>query len=286
MIRAKASARISRSHFGTGVIVVFLALLSVVMILPLVYTVLQAFKPIEEIYIFPPRFWINQPTLNNIKMLFSLTTNLSVPFSRYLFNSLFVTLLCTSLQVIFASMAAYPLAKHVFPGQNAIFQIIVLSLLFTGDVVALPQYILISKLHLVNTYWSLIFSSLAFPLGLYLMRQNLISFPNSVLESARIDGASESVVFWKVVMPSVKPVWLTMVVFSFSGLWSRSDTTLIYSEELKSLPTLLTQLAASGIARVGVSAATSLLLIIPPILVFIFTQSGVTETMASSGLKE
>lgn len=278
--------RVSRSRTGTFLIVVFLALLSLIMILPLVYTLLQAFKPIEEIFIFPPKFWVQHPTLNNITMIFSLTTNLRVPFSRYLFNSVFITGLCTALQVIFASMAAYPLSKHRFPGQKAIFSLIVLSLLFTYDVTFLPQYIMISKMHLVNSYWALILPSLSFPLGLYLMRQNLQSFPDSVLESARIDGASEAVIFWRVVMPSVKAVWLTMVIFSFGALWNRSDTAFVYSEELKSLPTLLSQLASGGIARAGVSAATSLLLIIPPLLVFILTQSGVTETMANSGLKE
>lgn len=278
--------RISRSRGGTIAVFLFLACLGTIMVLPLVYTVVQALKPIEEIFIFPPRFWVKSPTLNNIKQLVSLTSSLWVPFSRYMFNSLFLTILCTAIQVVFASMAAYPLAKHQFRGKTLIFQMVVLALLFTYDVTFIPQYVLISKLKLIDTYLAMILPGVSFPLGLYLMRQNLLSFPDSVLEAARIDGAKERIIFWKVIMPSVKPVWMTMTVFSFGALWNRSDSNYIFSEPLKGVQTLLTQLSAGGIARMGVSAATTLVLVVPPILVFILAQSQVMETMASSGMKE
>ena len=278
--------RTSRSAGGTVALFLFLAAIGAVMVLPLVYTVVQALKPLDEIFIFPPRFWVKNPTLNNLKMLFSLTNSLWVPFSRYAFNSLFLTGVCTCMQVLFASMAAYPLAKHDFRGKSFIFNLIVLALLFTYDVTFIPQYVLVSKLKIINTYLAMILPSIAFPLGLCLMRQNLLGFPDSVLEAARIDGAKERTIFWRIIMPSVKPVWMTMLVFSFGGLWNRSDTNYIFSEQLKGLQTLLQQLSAGGIARMGVSAATTLVLIIPPILVFIIAQSQVIETMANSGMKE
>ncbi len=183
-------------------------------------------------------------------------------------------------------MAAYPLSKYEFRGKNATFQLIVTALLFTGEVVFLPQYILISWFRMLDSYWALILPSLAYPLGLYLMRQNMIGFPDSVIEAARIDGAPERIVFWKIVMPNMKPVWMTMIVFSFGAIWSRSDTSYIYSEQLKGLPSLLTQISASGIARAGAGAAATVILMIPPILIFLLTQSKVIETMANSGLKE
>ena len=280
------SRRVGRSAGGNATIIGFLLLMSLVMVLPLVYTVLQSLKPLDEIFIFPPRFWVKRPTISNFKNLFALTGNLWVPFSRYLFNSFFIAIVCTALQVVIASMAAYPLAKHNFPGKKVIFNLIVLSLLFAGEVVFLPQYILIASMGLVNTYWALIFPTAAYSLGLYLMRQNLMDFPDSILEASRIDGASEATLFWKIIMPSMKPVWLTMIVFSFGSLWSRSDTTYIYSEQMKNLITLLSQISSGGIARAGVSAATAVIMIIPPILIFIITQSNVMETMASSGIKE
>lgn len=278
--------QISRSIGGNAVIIVFLFAMSILMMLPLVYAIIQSLKPMEELFIFPPRFWVVRPTLSNFKNLFLLTENLWVPFSRYLFNSFFVVIICTVLQVIIASMAAYPLAKHQFPGKKLIFNLVVLSLLFAGEVTFLPQYILISSMNMIDTFWALILPSAAYSLGLYLMRQNLMGFPDSILEASRIDGASEATVFWKIVMPSMKPVWLTMVVFSFGSLWSRSDTNYIYSEQRKNLITLLTQISSGGIARAGVGAAISVLLMLPPIVIFIITQSNVIETMTSSGLKE
>lgn len=278
--------RVSRSFGGDLAIVLFLALLSVLMMLPLVYTVLQSLKPMEELFIFPPRFTVDRPSLGNFRDLFLLTGDLWVPFSRYFFNSFFVVTVCTVLQVVIASMAAYPLAKHEFPGKKALFGMVVLSLLFTGEVVFLPQYILIAKLHMVDTYLALILPSAAYSLGLYLMRQNLMGLPDPILEAARIDGAPERTIFWHIVMPAMRSVWLTMVVFSFGGLWSRTDTNFIYSEEKKNLITLLGQISSGGIARAGVSAATAVLLMVPPIVIFILTQSNVIEAMTSSGMKD
>ena len=285
-MKLKLDKRISRSTGGSAAILLFLTVLSAFMFLPLLYTVLQSLKPIDEIFVFPPRFFVKRPTLMNYRLLFSLTSSLWVPFSRYLFNSIFIASICTAIQVIIASMAAYPLAKHDFPGKKLIFGVVVLSLLFAYDVVFLPQYILVSSLRLVDTYLALIFPVAAFPLGLYLMRQNLIAFPDSLLEAARIDGAREAKLFWGIIMPSMKPVWMTMIVFSFGGLWGRSDASFIYSEEMKNLITLLGQLSGGGIARAGVSAATAVIMILPPIAIFILTQSNVIETMANSGMKE
>lgn len=281
-----SSKKISRSNGGTATIVVFLTLLGVLMMIPFVYTLLQSIKPMEELYIFPPRFWVTSPTLDNFRQLFKTTSDLWVPFGRYLFNSVMISVVCTACQVVVASMAAYPLAKHEFRGKGFVFNMVVIALLFTGEVMFLPQYILISTIGLIDSYWALILPVIAYPMGLYLMRQNMIGFPNAVIEAARVDGAPERCVFWKIVMPNMKSVWMTMIVFSFGSLWGRSDTSYIYSEELKSLPTLLSQISASGIARAGVAAATTVLLMIAPILTFVFTQSSVIETMTNSGLKE
>lgn len=280
------SKKISRSGAGTAGIIVFLCIIGVLMVIPFVYTLLQSLKPIEEIYIFPPRFWVTKPTLRNFSNLFKLTSDLWVPFSRYLFNSVFVSAICTGMQVVFASMAAYPLSKHEFRGKGFIFNLVVIALLFTGEVVFLPQYIMIAGMKLIDSHLALILPSVAYPLGLYLMRQNMLGFPDSVIEAARIDGAPERFVFWRVVMPNMKPVWMTMIVFSFGTMWSRSDTSYIYSEQLKALPTLLNQISASGVARAGVGAAATVILMIPPILIFLLTQSKVIETMTNSGLKE
>lgn len=281
-----SAKKINRSNGGTAVILFFLFLLSLLMVVPLVYALLQSLKPIEEIFVYPPRFWVKRPTADNFASIFRSAGDLWVPFSRYVFNSLFIAGVSTAIQVIFASMAAYPLAKHRFKGQNFLFNLVMIALLFTGEVLFLPQYLLVSLLGIVDSYWGLILPSMAYPLGLYLMRQNMLSFPDSILEAARMDGAAERYTFWKIVMPNMKAPLMTMIVFAFSAMWSRSDATLIYSEELKSLPTLLSQLSSAGIARAGMAAASTVLLMIPPIIVFILTQSQVIEAMTNSGIKE
>ena len=280
------SKKMNRSFGGNMAVFIFLLTLGILMMIPFVYAILQSFKPIDEIFIFPPRFWINRPTTENYSMLFSLTSNLWVPFSRYLFNSVFKAIVNTFLQVVVASMAAYPLAKHNFPGKMFFFGLIQMALLFTGDVTGTPQYIIIASLRMINTYWSLIIPALASTFLLYLMRQNMTTIEDSLLEAARIDGANEWSIFWKIIMPIMKPVWLTMVVFSFSGNWNSGEGPYIYNESLKGINTVLGSIASGGIARAGVGAAIGVILIIPPILTFIVTQSNIMEAMSNSGMKD
>lgn len=256
------------------------------MLLPVLYTVVQAFKPMEELFIFPPRFTVENPTLKNFKLIGQLADNLWVPFSRYTFNSVFVSAAGTAGNVIIASMAAYPLAKNDFPGKKFLFKIVTVALLFSGGVLGLAQYIIMAKLHMINTYWALILPSVATPMGLFLMKQFMEGISTSLLEAARIDGMNEFRIYWSIVMPNVKPAWLTMIIFAFQGMWSMTGGNFIYKEELKMLPTALAQIQSGGIARAGVAAAANLLMFIPPVIMFLVTQSSIMETMAHAGIKE
>lgn len=284
-IHAAGKKRINRSLWGD--IIVFLLLLAVAlfMALPFVYTVIQAFKPFEELFAYPPKFYVVNPTIDNFVDLFMVTANSWVPFSRYIFNSVFVSLVGTTLHVIFASLCAYPIAKHNFPGKKGIFTVIQLSLLFTGTVTALPTFIIMSSLGWLNTYMSLIVPAIGGAFGMFLMKQFMEEIPTPLLEAGRIDGAGEWKIFWKIVMPNVKPAWLTLVIFSFTGLWNNGGGAYIFDEQIKMLPTALTQIASVGIARMGVGMAASLLLVIPPIVTFILSQSRVIETMSAAGIK-
>lgn len=278
------SKRYARSIKGDVLLIAFLLIVGAFMFLPFVYAVVQALKPIEELFIFPPRFFVQNPTLNNFRELFQLANSLWVPFDRYIFNSVFVSVIATAAHVMFASMAAYPLAKFKFPGRSLLMSLVVVSLLFVGDVTALPRYIIVAKLHMINTYWVLILPAVASSLGLYLMRQFMVGIPDAIVESAKMDGAGVFRTFWSVIMPNCKPGWLTLIIFSFQGIWN-SQSTLVYSEPLKVLPSIFSQIASSNFARVGVGSATAVLLMIPPIFIFLITQSNVLETMASSGIK-
>ena len=277
--------RISRSAGGNFLVALFLLLLGAFMLLPIYYTVVNSLKPIHELFLFPPRLYVTSPTLDNFRGLIRIQGQAPVPFERYAFNSLFVTVAATGGFMLAASMAAYPLAKHRFPGKKVILQLVVFAILFRTEVTAVPQYILMVKTRLIDTYAALILPALATSFGVFLMTQFAEGIPEEILESARIDGAKESPLFFRMVLPMVRPAWLTLGIFTFTSVWSTTGTQFIYSEELKMLPAMLAQIGGAGLSRAGVSAAVSVLLMVPPVVMFLFCQRSVIETMAHSGLK-
>lgn len=278
--------RLNRSLGGDIGITFVLVVSAAFMALPLVYSISNAFKPLNELFLFPPQFFVRNPTLDNFKDLVVMMSSSWIPFSRYIYNTLVITLLGTGGHVIIASLAAYSLAKHNFPGNRFIFSLIVLSLMFAPQVTAIPNYLVMSKLRWIDSYASIIVPAWGMSLGLYLMKQFMEQVPASLIEAARIDGASEFRIFWTIVMPIVKPAWLTLIILSFQQLWGATGGTFIYSEQLKPLPYALQQIIAGGISRAGVSAAIGVVMMIVPITVFVFNQSKVVETMGASGIKE
>lgn len=279
--------RLNRSVGGDVGVYFFIILLGLFMAFPIVYAISNAFKPFHELFIFPPRFFVKDPTTENFLDMVNIMSSSWVPFSRNIFNTFFVTAAGTVFHIFFASLAAYALAKFKFPGNKAIFEIIVLSLMFAATVTDIPRYIIMSKLGMIDTYWAMIIPPIQAPLGLYLMKQFMETLiPDSLLEAARIDGKSEFGIFWSIVMPLVKPAWLTLTILSIQSLWNATGGAYIYSEELKTLPVAMNQIIASGIARAGVGAAVSVFMMIVPVTVFIVSQNQIIETMATSGMKE
>ena len=276
---------INRSIGGNILVFLFLLVFGIFFVFPIFYAVITAFKPLNEIFIFPPRLFVSRPTLDNFIELDLMTASFWVPLSRYIFNSLFISVVGTAGHLLLSSMAAYPLAKHPFPGNGWIKQMIVISLLFTPAVTYLPQYVVLAQLHMINTYWALILPAMASSLGLYLMMNFMTTIPTEMIEAARIDGAGEFRIYARIIMPNVKPAWLTLSIFSFQGLWNNAGGVMIYQEELKVLPSIVSAITAGGIARSGVSSAAALLMMIPPILIFTLSQKNVIQTMSTSGLK-
>lgn len=278
--------RLNRSLGGDIFSIAVLVLFGSFMVLPMIYAISNAFKPLDELFMFPPRFFVRNPTMDNFRDLFLLMAQSWVPFSRYIFNTLFITAAGTAGHVVVASMAAYALEKHRFPGSKLFFSIVVTSLMFSSVVTAIPNYLVMARLNWLDTYLSLIVPAFGYPLGLFLMKQFMETVPDSLLESARMDGASEFRTFWTIAMPCVKPAWLTLVIFSFQTLWGNTGSTFIYSEELKTLPYALNQILLGGFARAGVGAAVVLLMMIVPVTLFMVTQSSIIQTMAKSGIKD
>ncbi len=278
--------KLSRSRLGNLVVLVLLAAMGVFTAIPFLFSIVQSIKPVDELFVYPPRLTVSRPTLDNFAVLFNLTSSTWVPVSRYLFNSLLLTVCGTVGNVVVCSMAAYPLAKLKFHGRKLLFNLVVVSLLFTYEVTFIPNYVILSRLQMLDTFWALLLPAVATPMGLFLMKQFMEQIPDSVVESARVDVAGTLTLYWRIVMPQVKPAWLTLVIFSFQSLWNREGLEFIFSEELKMFPTILKQVASSGVARAGAAAAAAVILMIPPIVVFLLSQSNVIETMASSGIKE
>ncbi|MBS1326377.1 MAG: carbohydrate ABC transporter permease [Oscillospiraceae bacterium] len=277
---------LNRSRAGNVLMFLFLAGFAVYSALPILLIFLQSVKPLNELFIYPPRFFVMNPTFDNFRQLSSLMSSTWVPFIRYIFNSVFVSVTGTVGHIVVASMCAYPLAKMNLKGGNVIFTIIVTSLMFAPTVSDIINYQTISTLGMLDNYLAIILPALGTSLGLYIMKQFMSQIPDALIESAHIDGASTFTVFWKIVMPNVKPAWLTLAIFSFQGLWNNANTTYIYREELKSLPYALNQIVGGGIIRAGAGAAVSVIILMVPLLLFIFTQSRIIETMSTSGMKE
>jgi ABC-type glycerol-3-phosphate transport system permease component len=284
--RKRGRRGLNRSYGGDAFIIVILTIFGLFFAYPLVYAINNAFKPLNEIFLFPPKLFVRQPTLNNFQDLFIIMSKSWVTFSRYIFNTVFVTGAGTAGLIIVASMGAFVVSKYRFPGGRLFFNLVIITLMFSGYVTAIPNYLVMTKLGWVDTYLSVIVPAFAMPMGFFLLKQFIDTIPNTLLEAAKIDGAKEWRIFFRLILPMIKPAWLTVMIFSVQNLWNARASNFIYSEQLKTLPYALSQIISGGVARAGVGAAVTLFVMIVPLLMFIFAQSNVLQTMANSGIKE
>ena len=284
--RKYSAKRLNRSYGGDAFIIAILTIFGLFFAYPLVYAVNNAFKPLNEIFLFPPKLFVRQPTLNNFQDLFIIMSKSWVTFSRYIFNTVFITAVGTGGLIIAASMGAYVVSKYRFPGGRLFFALVITTLMFSGYVTAIPNYLVMTRLGWVDTYLSVIVPAFAMPMGFFLLKQFIDTIPDTLLEAAKVDGAKEVRIFVQIVLPMIKPAWLTVMIFSVQNLWNARASNFIYSEQLKTLPYALSQIIAGGIARAGVGAAVTLFVMILPLVMFVLAQSNVLQTMANSGIKE
>lgn len=290
--RSKEKAKFNRmlNRESSPVEYIVMTLLAVFTMLPIVYMISTAFKPLEEMFLYPPRFFVRNPTIRNFAELLLAIDSLSVPFVRYLFNSLLVSGVTVAAGVVISSMAAYPLAKYPrMPGAKAFFAIIVSALMFAPEVTQIPRYLIVDRLGMIDSYFALILPALAGSYGLFLMKQFMEQMPIELIEAAKVDGASEWRIFWQIVMPLVRPAWITLIIFSFIGTWNDFFTPLIFtrSEQMKTLPLIMSSIGGGPgtVARTGAVAAASLIVTLPTLVIFLLLQKYVMKTMAYSGIK-
>ena len=283
----KGTNALNRSLGGDIAINIVLILFGAFMFIPMFYAIIQSLKPLDELWVFPPRFFVINPTLKNYGDLFRLMSTSWVPFSRYIFNTVFISTVGTFGNLVLSSLSAYALMKVPFPGRKWMYKVIQLSLMFHATVTGITNFLTMSALGWVDTYLAILVPAFCTTLGLYLMANFIDStIQDAVLESARLDGASELRTFWSIAMPMVKPAWLTLIIFSFQGLWNLSATIYIQSEQLKTFAFAIQQIIAGGIVRAGAGAASAVVMMIVPVTVFVISQSNIIETMASSGMKD
>ena len=280
----------NRSLAGDIFIVCILCAFGAFFAFPLVYAINNAFKPLNELFLFPPRLFVINPTTNNLQDLFVLMSRSLVTFTRYIFNTFFITAAGTVGHLLIASMGAYAVSKYEFPGSKIFFNVVIITLMFNAYVMAIPNFLMLSALGWIDTYLAVIIPHFAFPMGFFLMKQFMDTVPQSLIESAKIDGAGEWHIYSRIMIPLVKPAILTGMIFSVQALWNNPQANLIHSEELKTLPFALSQIVGSphapNIARQGVGAAVTLVMMVVPITLFIIAQSNILKTMANSGIKE
>ena len=257
--------------------------------LPLVYLISTAFKPLNELYRFPPRFFVQYPTWKNFKDLFLSLSSSTVPFSRYFLNSAFVTTVTVAATVLVCSLGAFSLVKYRPPGGKAFFGIVLGALMFSPYVTQIPRYLVINSLQLNDSYWALILPNIAVAYNFFLMKQFVEQFPNELLEAARIDGSGEFKLFFKIVLPYLTPARTTLVVFSFVSNWNDYFSPLIYLRDSAkiTLPLALNTISGgtSSIGRAGAVAAATTIMALPPVIIFTLMQRKVMETMVYSGIK-
>lgn len=279
--------RYTRSKAGNAFYFALLVLAGLFSVLPLIYCLITSFKPLDELLLFPPKFFVSRPTFENYKALPSLLNKLQVPMARYIFNSFFVAVFSTFLHIIAASLAAFAFSKSTLKYCKTLFLVVQVMLLYNAYTLSVPRYLIFSWMRIIDSYWVYILPAIPSAMGCFLMKQFIdVGIPDALLEAARIDGSGVIRTYWQIVMPMVKPAWMTLLLFSFKDMWSIVPAGTIFSEELKTLPQVMSSITSSGLARQGSAMAATVILMIPPIVVFMLSQSSVIETMSSSGIKE
>jgi len=283
--------RINPKRFHVSQIKFLLILIpvTIIMALPLVYIFNHAFKPLSELFDWPPKFFVRSPTFNNFIDLFAVTSSTGIPMSRYLFNSIIITAATVFLSIFVSSIAGFALSKMDFKLKKPLLFANNIALMFVGASVVIPKYLVIEKLGLINSPLVYILPGLAIPVGLFLIKQFIDQIPKDLIEAAKLDGASNFQVYWSIILPLIKPALATIAIVSFQMVWNDTEisTNYINDESMKTfafyMATLTTQ--SNAVAGQGMAAAASLIMFIPNLVIFIFLQKNVMNTMVHSGIK-
>ncbi|MCL2378400.1 MAG: carbohydrate ABC transporter permease [Defluviitaleaceae bacterium] len=284
------SIRLPRFSGSTVAVVILLTGIAFVFMLPVIYIISTAFKPMSELFLYPPRFLVQNPTTQNFTDFMQAAGASVVPFSRFLFNSVIVTVSSVIIALLFSSTCAYAFSKMDFPGKGWLFSLIIISLMFAPEAVIITRFLIISQLGIINTYFGHILPQVAVPVGVFLMKQFMDQIPASLSEAAKIEGATELDVYWRIILPNVMPAVGTVMIIVFQGVWGDTSTSVLFMthESMRTLPYFVTTLTANmgfGVARQGAAAAAGLIMFLPNFIIFAIMQKSMIQTMVNSGIK-
>ena len=286
---AVGGTKVNPRHFHVNQLPIYAIVLPVAVFMgaPILYIINNAFKPFDELFAYPPRFFVQNPTLNNFGRLFRRTSESVVPLSRYIFNTFLVTAVVIVLTLLIGSLAAFSLSKIRFRGRKMVSETNNLALMFVGTAVTIPSYLVVTSIGISNTYWAHILPLLASPVGMFLVKQFIDQVPDELIEAAQIEGANALTVYRRIVLPLIQPAMATMGVLAFQIVWNNTTTSSLYvtDESLQTLAFYFQTLPSGTVQGAGISAASSLIMFIPNLVLFVIMQSRVMNTMARSGLK-
>ncbi len=263
--------------------------LAVLMLLPIVFIFCHAFKPMDELFAFPPRFFVQRPTLDNFRGLMKASQTSGIPMSRYVFNSLIVTATDVVMSMALSTSAGFALSKLKFKGKETLMEINNMALMFVPVAVMIPRYLVINTLGMTNNYLAHILPLLAMPVSLFLVKQFIDQIPDALIDAAYMDGATDFVVYRKIILPMIRPAIATSAILAFQQVWANVESSNLYMNEdgLRTLAFYMNTLANANntVAGQGIAAAATLIMFIPNLIMFIFCQKSIMNTMANSGIK-
>lgn len=276
-------------HISQWRFLIILIPVAIFMGLPIVYIFNHAFKPLVELFEWPPRFFVQNPTFDNFIDLFAVTSSTGIPMSRYLFNSIVITAFTVFASIIIGSLAGFALSKLEFRFKNTLMWVNNIAIMFVGASVSIPRYLVIENLGLIDSFWVHIIPGLAIPVGLFLIKQFIDQIPKDLLEASRVDGANNFQIYWHIILPLIKPALATIAIVAFQGVWNNTEVSNLFinDESLKTFAFYMATLTTTGntVAGQGMAAAASLIMFIPNLLIFVILQKNVMNTMIHSGIK-
>jgi ABC-type glycerol-3-phosphate transport system permease component len=278
-----------RFHLSQWRFLIILIPVAIFMGLPIVYIVNHAFKPLVELFEWPPRFFVQSPTFDNFIDLFAVTSSTGIPMSRYLFNSILITALTVFASILVGSLAGFALSKLDFRFKTSLMWVNNIAIMFVGAAVSIPRYLVIESLGLIDSFWVHVIPGLAIPVGLFLIKQFIDQIPKDLIEASRIDGANNWQIYWHVILPLIKPALATIAIVAFQGVWNNTEVSNLFinDESLKTFAFYMATLTTTGntVAGQGMAAAASLIMFLPNLIIFIILQRNVMNTMVHSGIK-